>query len=166
MYCVKCKKVSDTSNELVIETKNNRRMKRGTCVVCGKTKTQFVKSSKGGSVLNKMINSLPVEMHLPGHNFTGPGTKLNKRLNPDLTPKKWSKPINRVDKAAYNHDICYLKNNDTVTRNAVCDKNMLKELKGIYNPTIRERMERGLVSSLIGTKARFGWGLNKKKLHH
>ena len=41
---------------------------------------------------------------------------------------------------------------------------MLKELKGIYNPTIR--MERGLVSSLIGTKARFGWGLNKKKLHH
>ena len=166
MYCVKCKKVSDTSNEQLTTTKNNRRMKRGTCVVCGKTKTQFVKSVKGGSVLNRMINSLPVEMHLPGHNFTGPGTKLNKRLNPDLTPKKWSKPINRVDKAAYNHDICYLKNNDTVTRNAVCDKNMLKELKGIYNPTIRERMERGLVSSLIGTKARFGWGLNKKKLYH
>ena len=166
MYCVKCKKTTDTSNELVIETKNNRRMKRGICVVCGKTKTQFVKSSKGGSVLNKFINNLPVEMHLPGHNFTGPGTKLNKRLNPDLTPKKWSKPINRVDKATYNHDICYLKNNDTMTRNAVCDKNMLKELKGIYNPTIRERMERGLVSSLIGTKARFGWGINKKKLHH
>ena len=166
MYCVKCKKVSDTSNEQLTTTKNNRRMKRGTCVVCGKTKTRFVKSSKGGSILNKMINSLPVEMHLPGHNFTGPGTKLNKRLNPDLTPKKWSKPINRVDKAAYNHDICYLKNNDTMTRNAVCDKNMLKELKGIYNPTIRERMERGLVSSLIGTKARFGWGLNKKKLHY
>ena len=41
---------------------------------------------------------------------------------------------------------------------------MLKELKSIYNPTIRERMERGLVSSLIGTKARFGWGLNEKKL--
>ena len=167
MYCVKCKKVSDTSNEQLTTTKNNRRMKCGTCVVCGTTKTQFVKSSKGGMyTLNKMINSLPVEMHLPGHNFTGPGTKLNKRLNPDLTPKKWSKPINRVDKAAYNHDICYLKNNDTMTRNAVCDKNMLKELKGIYNPTIRERMERGLVSSLIGTKARFGWGINKKKLHH
>ena len=166
MYCVKCKKTTNTSNELVIETKNNRRMKRGTCVVCGKTKTQFVKFTRGGSVLNKFINNLPVEMHLPGHNFTGPGTKLNKRLNPDLTPKKWSKPINRVDKAAYNHDICYLKNNDTMTRNAVCDKNMLKKLKGIYNPTIRERMERGLVSSLIGTKARFGWGLNKKKLHY
>ena len=39
-------------------------------------------------------------MHLPGHNFTGPGTKLKKRLNPDLTPKEWSKPVNRVDEAA------------------------------------------------------------------
>ena len=105
-------------------------------------------------------------MHLPGHIFTGPGTKLNKRLNPDLTAKSWSKPVNRVDKAAYHHDVCYLKSNDTATRNAVCDKNMLKELKGIYNPTIREKMERVLGSSLIGTKARFGWGLNEKKLQH
>ena len=163
MYCVKCKKQTDTTNEQITTTKNNRHMKRGVCVICGTTKTQFIKSPKGGSLLNKVINNLPVEMHLPGHNFTGPGTKLNKRLNPDLTPKKWSKPINRVDKAAYNHDICYLKNDDTATRNAVCDKNMLKELEGIYNPTIREKMERGLVSSLIGTKARFGWGGRREK---
>ena len=127
-------------------------MKRGVCAICGTTKTQFIKSPKGGSLLNKVINNLPVEMHLPGHNFTGPDTKLNKRLNPDLTPKKWSKPINRVDKAVYNHDICYLKNNDTATRNAVCDKNMLKELKGIYNPTIREKN---------GTWSRFIFNRNK-----
>ena len=163
MYCVKCKKRTDTTNEQITTTINKRHMKRGVCVICGTTKTQFIKAPKGGSLLNKFINNLPVEMHLPGHNFTGPGTKLNKRLNPDLTPKKWSKPINRVDKAAYHHDICYLKNNDTATRNAVCDKNMLKELKGIYNPTIREKMERGLVSTLKGTKARFGWGVGGKK---
>ena len=48
-------------------------------------------------------------MHLPSYNFTGPGTKLKKQLNPDLIPKKWSKPINRVDKAAYHHDTRYLK---------------------------------------------------------
>ena len=159
MYCVKCKKKTNTTSEKLVTTSNNRQMKRGNCSVCGTTKTQFVKSSKGGSILNKMINSLPVEMHLLGHNFTGPGTKLNKRLNADLTPKEWSKPINRIDKAAYHHDICYLKNNDTETRNRVCDKNMLEEMKNIYNPTIRERMERGLVSTLIGTKKRFGWGV-------
>ena len=141
-------------------------MKRGTCVICGINKAQFIKAQAGGSLLNKAINNLDREIHLPYHNFTGPGTKLNKRLNPDLTPKEWSKPINRVDKAAYHHDLCYLKNNDTATRNAVCDKNMLKELKGIYNPTIRERMERGLVSTLIGTKVRFGWGIDKKKFQY
>ena len=162
MYCVKCKKRTDTTNEKITTAKNNRHMKRGTCAICGTSKTQFIKTPKGGSLLNKVINNLPVEMHLPGHNFTGPGTKLNKRLNPDLTPKKWSKPINRVDKAAYHHDLCYLKNDDTATRNAVCDKNMLKELEGIHNPTTREKMEKGLVSSLVGTKARFGWGLGKK----
>ena len=165
MYCVKCRKRTETTNEQLATSKNGKRMKRGTCVVCGKTKTQFVKATEGGSLLNKIINNLPVEMHLPGYNFAGPGTKLNKRLNPDMTPKEWSKPINRVDKAAYHHDLCYLKNNDTATRNSVCDKNMLKELKGIYNPSLRERIDRSLVSTLIGTKKRFGWGVEKKLQH-
>jgi len=111
--------------------------------------------------LNKAINSLPFEMHLPGHNFTGPGTKLNKRLNADLTPKACSKPVNRVDQAAYHHDICYVKNKDTKTRNEVCDKEMLEELDGIHNPTLRERIDRGIVRPIIGTKKRFGMGLKK-----
>ena len=136
-----------------------RNMKRGMCVVCGTTKTQFIKAQKGGSLLNKAINNLPFEMHLPGHNFTGPGTKLRKRLDPDLTLKKWSKPVNRVDKAAYHHDVCYLKNDDTATRNAVCDKNMLKGLEGIYNPTPQERLDKSFVSNLIGTKVKFGMGV-------
>ena len=139
-------------------------MKRGTCVICGTNKTQFIKAQEGGSLLNKLINNLPVEMHLPGHNFTGPGTKLKKRLNPDLTPKEWSKPVNRVDEAAKNHDICYMKNSDTKTRNEVCDKYMLKELKGIYNPTLRERLDKSIVSKLIGTKVKFGMGFKKKDL--
>ena len=149
MYCVKCKKATDTSGVQSFVSKNGRNMKRGTCVICGTT-------------MRKVINNLPVEMHLPGHNFTEPGTKLKKRLNPDLTPKKWSKPVNRVDKASYHHDICYLKNDDTATRNAVCDRNMLKELKGIYNPTLREILDKSIVSKLIGTKVKFGMGVEKK----
>ena len=155
MYCVKCKKATDTSNEQCTVSKNGKNMKQGTYVICGTTQTQFIKAQKA-------INNLPFEMHLPGHNFTGPGTKLKKRLNPDLTPQEWSKPVNRVDKAAYHHDVCYLKNDDTATRNAVCDKNMLKELEGIYNPTLRERLDKSLVSKLIGTMVKFGMGVKKK----
>ena len=73
--------------------------------------------------LNPLVNKFPVEMHLPGH--TGLGTKLYKRLNPDGTPKEWTMPINRVGNAAYHHDLCYSKHDDTKIRNEVCDKTML-----------------------------------------
>lgn len=116
---------------------------------------------RGKGVINKMISNLPLEMHLPGHNFTGPGTQLlegKTRLNPDLSHKGWSKPINRVDGAAFNHDVCYLKNKDTKARNEVCDKEMLKELNEIPNPTLRERMERAIVKPIIWSKQKFGRG--------
>lgn len=98
MYCVKCRKATETDDLQYTISKNGRNMKRGKCVVCGTTKTQFVKGAsptkgtQGGLILNKVINNLPFEMHLPGHNFTDPGTNLKKRLNPDLTPKEWSNP--------------------------------------------------------------------------
>ena len=82
MYCVNCKKVSDTSDVQFVVSRNGRNMKQGTRLICGMTKTQFIKVQQGGSLLNKAIYNLPFEMHLPGHNF-----KLKKRLNPKLTPK-------------------------------------------------------------------------------
>jgi len=88
-------------------TKNNRQMLQGICVVCRTKKSKFIRAS-GKGFINDTINSLPFEMHILGHNFTRPGMKLNKRLNEDMTPKAWSKPIKRVDKAAYHHDICYV----------------------------------------------------------
>ena len=51
MYCVKCKKRTETTNERITMTKNNSHTKRGTCVVCGTTKTQFIKAPAGGSLL-------------------------------------------------------------------------------------------------------------------
>ena len=80
MYCVKCKKTTDTSNLEYTVSKNNRNMKRGKCVICGTTKTPFIKAQEDGSLLNKAINSLPFEMHVPGHHFMGPGTKLKRYL--------------------------------------------------------------------------------------
>ena len=102
-------------------------------------------------------------MHLPGHNFTGPGTILYKRLNPDETPKEWSIPINRVDNAAYHHDLCYSKDDDTKTRNEVCDKTLLGELNGIVNPTLRERIDKSIVGKLIKAKVNFRLGHPTKK---
>jgi len=140
------------------ETENNKKQpsKASRHLCCLRNEKFKIYKRMWKRFVNDTINSLPFKMHMPGHNFTGPGTKLNNQLNEDMTPKAWSKPINRVYKAAYHHDICYVINKDTKTRNKVCDKIMLTELNGIYNPTLRERMERGVVSTIIGTKKRFG----------
>ena len=122
-----------------------------------KIKTQFIKNdATGESFLNTLVNKLPFEMHLPGHNFTGPETKFYKSLNPDGTPKEWSIPINRDDNATYHCDLCYSKHDDTKTRNEVCDKTMLGELNGIVNPTLRERIDISIIGKLINAKVNFG----------
>ena len=84
MYCLKCRRVTETKNIATDTSKNGRLMRRGQCVICEKTKTQFIKrDATGESFLNTLVNKFPFEMHLPEHNFTGPRTILYKRLNPD-----------------------------------------------------------------------------------
>ena len=130
-----------------------------------KKKTRYVRVQKGGDLVSSLNavtsrvklpwTKFPGEMHLPGHNFTGPGTNLDKRLNPNGTPKPWSKPVNRVDCAAYRHDLAYARHLATAKR-IVADKKMIKELDEIVNPTLKERMERAVVKPILATKANFG----------
>ena len=116
MYCLKCRRVTETENIATATSKNGRLMRRGQYITCGKTKTQFIKRDTiAGSFLNSLVNKLPFETHFPGYNFTGPGTKKYKRLISDGMPKEWSIPINRVDDAAYHHDLCYSKHYDNKT---------------------------------------------------
>jgi len=112
-------------------------------------------------VFYKAVSKLPFELHLPGHDFTGPRTRLDMRLNEDGTPRDWSKPINRVDNAAYHHDLCYAKHRDGKTRNEMCDQGMLTELSDITNPTLRDRLNKSMVSNLINVKLKLGLGLQK-----
>ena len=103
MYCLKCRRLTETENFTTATSKNGRLMRGGQCSHA-ENKTQFIKrDATGESFRNTLVNKLPFEMHLPGHNFTGQGTKLYKRLNPDGRPKEWSISINRVDNAAYHH---------------------------------------------------------------
>jgi len=44
IYCLKCKKKTDTKDEHKTVSKNGRSMIKGTCAVCGSKKSEFVKS--------------------------------------------------------------------------------------------------------------------------
>ena len=74
-------------------------------------------------------------------------------MNSDGTPKEWRILINRVDNAAYHHDLCYSKHIDTKTRNQVYDKTMLNE---IVNSILREIIDQSIVGKLINAKVNFG----------
>lgn len=104
------------------------------------------------------FQKFPGEMHLFGHSFTGPGTRLDLRLNDDMTPKDWSRPVDRVDLAAYYHDLAYTAHSDTANRN-IADEIMVRDLDAIDNPTLRERAECAIVKPIIATQAKFGLGV-------
>ena len=72
--------------------------------------------------------------------------------------------INRVDNAAYHHDLCYSKYDETKTRNVICDKTMLGELNEIVNPTLSERIDKSIFEKLINAKVNFGLGHPIKKI--
>jgi len=85
IYCVKCRKFTETRDVKQKTTKNNRQMLQGICVVCGTKKSKFMSASGTGFISDTII-TLPFKMHMPGHNFTGPGTKLH-RTRHEKTPK-------------------------------------------------------------------------------
>ena len=43
MYCVTCRRVTETENITIATSINGRLMRRGKCTTRGKTKTQFIK---------------------------------------------------------------------------------------------------------------------------
>ncbi|KAE9523730.1 hypothetical protein AGLY_015871 [Aphis glycines] len=67
--------------------------------------------NKGGGLINTLLNKLPVELHVPGYQYCGPGTKLKKRL------VRGDKGINPLDAACRDHDIAYKRSNSIADRN-------------------------------------------------
>lgn len=68
------------------------------------------KQKVGKGFLNKLINKIPFELHVPGYQYCGPGTKLEKRLN------RGDPGINELDRACKEHDIEYSKFSDGIER--------------------------------------------------
>lgn len=65
---------------------------------------------KGRGLVNRIIDRLPFELHLPNYDFCGPGTKLDLRL------ARGDQGKNKLDRLCREHDISYaesLKNSST-----------------------------------------------------
>ncbi|GBP03916.1 hypothetical protein EVAR_91076_1 [Eumeta japonica] len=105
------------------------------------------KTTVGEGLLDKTINSLPFELHLPGYQYCGPGTKLQKRL------KQGDQGINSLDAACKNHDIVYSKNKEIRLGERVVSK----------DSSLAEKSFAYLVTNAMKLKQKFGMGVEKKK---
>ena len=103
------------------------------------------------------------EWHLPGHNFTGPGTRLKERL------ERGDEPVNRVDALSLHHDIRYqgIEKNDSGYMNIVADYETINadvkfiggavEIIVAPSSTFEERWQAALVGSLMTVKLAFNF---------
>lgn len=117
-----------------------------------------MKTVYGKGVFNSLINNLPFEAHLPGYNFCGPGTKLQKRL------KRGDRGINQLDEACKDHDIAYSQSKDLQHRH-IADKileNKAWSRVKANDASLGEKTSAFLVTNLIKTKRKLGMGLLPK----
>jgi len=109
---------------------------------------------------------IPNEWHLLGHSFSGPFSRLDLRLNEDLTPKEWSMPINYLDEACYHHDIEYLKAGDDLDQKHEADARLIDKIKDYPPKSLKERLDKFIIMQAIKLKLRFGMGsLVANELH-
>jgi hypothetical protein len=144
--------------------KNGRKALKSKCDKCDSNKMRMLRSnndvSMGSGLVNDLINKLPFEAHLidqaddgsiKRHSFTGPGTKLDKRLDKNNNTVKGSEPINALDRGAMQHDICYRDNKDTKTRLSKCDPPLQAVAQQILNDSNATKIQKA--NALITKKA-------------
>lgn len=112
---------------------------------------------QGSGLLNTLINKLPFELHIPGYQYCGPGTRLQKRL------ERGDPGINLLDRACKEHDIAYSKSTDTHTRNEADLRLAEKAWERVKASDSKagEKVNAYLVTNLMKAKAKFGLGMNK-----
>lgn len=113
----------------------------------------------GGGLINNIINNLPFELHLPGYNYCGPGTRLQKRL------ARGDKGINELDEACKNHDIAYSQHLNLEDRHKADFRllNMAKQRVNSKNARTGEKIASWLVSKVMKTKLKNGAGVKSFK---
>ncbi|KAK4885619.1 hypothetical protein RN001_001890 [Aquatica leii] len=131
-----------------VSTKNKKKKNKK---VVGK------RSRCGGSgLINTLINKLPIELHIPGYQYCGPGTKLAKRL------ARGDKGINPLDAHCKTHDISYNNSGDLNTRHRadqVLQHNAWERFKA-KDASAAEKTAALAVATAMKTKRMLGMGLN------
>lgn len=113
---------------------------------------------KESGLLNWLINHLPFELHLPGYNYCGPGTKLQKRLT------RGDKGINLLDECCKDHDIAYQSSSALSDRHKadLILMKMARKRATSKDASLGEKMAAHLINKVMLAKLKTGSGLKRK----
>lgn len=117
------------------------------------------KKKVGRGLLNKIINKLPFELHLPGYQYCGPGTKLTKRL------ARGDPGVNPLDAACKQHDIAYSENREDISGRNAADRILAErawERVRSKDAGLGEKAAAWAVTNAMKLKSTFGMGLRRK----
>ena len=111
----------------------------------------------GFGMFNSLLKSLPVEVHIPGYHYCGPGTKLYKRL------ARGDPGVNGLDRACKDHDIAYSNSHDNFESRKIADSILAKKaLERVIarDSSIGEKAAALGVATAMGAKRKLGMGLS------
>ena len=179
MYCLGCKKKTDSVQINQRLTTNNRKLLCAVCKVCGSKKSQFVSSKSGQGMFNDVLSAVGNtvgELHLPArqgeyvpngsfndkkkYSYCGPGTKYEQRN------LEGYQGINELDRMCKLHDQFYNENSNTALRN-ISDEALAHRALEIANDPRFDSTQRILakgVEYIMKNKAKFGLGVESKNL--
>lgn len=114
----------------------------------------------GRGVLNKLINRLPIELHIPGYQYCGPGTKLAERV------ARGDPGVNPLDAACKEHDIAYSQNRENVAARNSADRVLAdRAWQRVFarDAAIDEKLAAYVVANTMKAKSKLGMGLKNKR---
>ncbi|XP_054283566.1 uncharacterized protein LOC129000629 [Macrosteles quadrilineatus] len=129
-----------------------------------KTSLKRRRSVKGrgliSTILNKAIDLVPFEAHLPGYNYCGIGSNLKKRL------ARGDKGINGLDEACKQHDIVYSQYKDNEHRHQA-DKELAERAWRRFkssDASLGEKAAAWTVTTAMRAKTKLGGGKKKRRV--
>lgn len=130
------------------------------CLYNNKRK-QKNKDKEGYGLVDYIVNKLP-EIHIPGYQYCGPGTDLQKRLT------RGDPGVNKLDQACKDHDIVYEKVENSEGRREADKTLVARAFPRVYSQDAQlgERAAALLTTGLMGAKiglSKIGLGLCNSK---
>lgn len=121
----------------------------------GRYSRRQTSQKKGRGLINTLINKLPIELHLPGYNYCGPGTKLKLRL------QRGDRGINFLDEACKEHDIAYSTSNDLKNRQKADQRLYQRAVERFKSrdASVGEKIAATAVAGIMKGKTKLGMGI-------